>query len=74
MNSIEMLDRTKKGNISLSEENVKRIMYMILVNKVSNVRYFLKNELNIEPTNFYEKLKMMEEKEKQKEIKRRNRV
>ena len=45
-----------------SEENVMKIMHMIVLNQISNVRYYITNIIKIKPTNFYSTIDDIEKK------------
>ena len=47
----------KKGNIIIDENNVMLIMKFIAENNISNVRYYLSNDLGIIPNRYYSKVK-----------------
>lgn len=57
-----MLRLNKNGTIIVDEENVMEIMELIMDNNVSNVRYYITNELNINSNRFNNKLKIIETK------------
>lgn len=61
MKSME-LAINKNGNVIVNEENVMKIMHMIVLNQISNVRYYITNNIKIKPTNFYSTVDDIEKK------------
>lgn len=56
------LDINKNGNVIVNEENVMKIMYMIVLNQISNVRYYITNVIKINPTSYYSTVNSIEKK------------
>lgn len=52
MKNIE-LAINENGNVIVNKENVMKIMYMIVLNQISNVRYYITNVIKIHPSSYY---------------------
>ena len=51
------LEINKNGNVIINDNNVMMIMKFIAENNISNVRYYITNELGIIPNRYYSKVR-----------------
>lgn len=52
----------KNGNVVVNEENVMKIMHMIVLNQISNVREYVSKNIKMNTSDYYSKVKEIEKK------------
>lgn len=60
MKSLDILERNEKGKVKINLKNTMKIMYLIVVNEITNVYYYVKNDIGVDPCKFNVNLRIIE--------------